>query len=234
MSMTEAVTKPMYDIWSLFYDWTFGACVTRRQARAIEQLNMRLKPGDRVLDMGVGTGLMLRLYPKDITLVGMDLSEGMLNKADTRRRDAGYTHVELVRGDATKPPFAPRSFDHVVMCHTISVVSDPVRVLRWAAELVKDDGSVMLLNHFRSTNPVMGFLESATNPFFSRVGWKSDLELEPLIRQSPLHVEYIFKLSPLDLWKVVTLSKNPARRRSSTDDSSPNQTMPHHGKASPA
>src|SRR5690606_10702732 len=148
MTMREEVTKKTYDVWSKVYDGTFGALVRQRQARAIEQLKMRLRPGHRVLDIGVGTGLTLPLYPSNVHVVGMDLSAGMLAKAAEKCRELGLGHCKLVLGDAMFPPFADGSFDHVIMCHTISVVSDPARLLNWANRLVTPEGSILALNHF--------------------------------------------------------------------------------------
>ncbi len=218
MGMTEAVTSKTYDLWSWFYDYTFGALVTQRQKRAVEQVCLRLKPGQKVLDIGVGTGLTLKWYPREVDFVGMDLSAGMLAKAEVRRRELAMTHCRLVRGDAMLPPFAPASFDHVVMCHTISVVSEPARVLRWAARLLKPTGSLLLLNHFQSVNPVVGAVERWLNPMFMKIGWQSDVALEDLLRQTSLRVDYIHKVSLLDLWQIVALSPVESRAGSERDD----------------
>ena len=142
-SMSEPITKKTYDIWAYFYDHSFGALVKERQVRAVEQLH--LKPGDKVLDIGVGTGMTLPHYPKNVQIYGLDLSEGMLAKAHVRRVERNLDHVHLVRADAMLPPFAEASFDHVMITHTISVVSDPGKLIRWAQRLVKPGGSIVML-----------------------------------------------------------------------------------------
>ena len=60
--MQESSTKKIYDIHSMFYDATFGRLVKRRIARAISHMNIR--PTDRVLDLGIGTGVSLNYYPQ--------------------------------------------------------------------------------------------------------------------------------------------------------------------------
>lgn len=209
-SMRESVTSRTYDVWSWFYDNTFGTLVRARQLRAVQQL--KTKPGDRILDIGVGTGMLLPLYPKDVTVVGMDLSTGMLAKAAKKCRELGLKQCHLVQADAMLPPFAPGSFDHVVITHTISVVSQPDVLFRWAAKLLKPRGRMILLNHFQSTHPIVGWLERVLNPMFVKIGWRSDLALEDLLRLVDMHVvdlemEYRFKMGWWDLWQIVVLTR---------------------------
>ena len=208
MTMDEASTSRVYDLWSKVYDRSFGLLVARRQARAVEQ--MRLRPGDRVLDLGVGTGMTLGLYPRDVTVMGMDLSAGMLSRAADKCQDEQLDHCRLVRGDALLPPFAPASFDHVMISHTISVVSDPAGLLNWATRLLKPGGQIILLNHFQSAQPVVATIEKVLNPLVMKLGWRSDLSLEAALRGTQLNVEYCFKTNLIDLWRIVVLS--PQRR----------------------
>jgi phosphatidylethanolamine/phosphatidyl-N-methylethanolamine N-methyltransferase len=204
MKMIESETRKTYDVWSKVYDNTFGVLVHRRQIRALHQL--KLKPGDRVLDIGVGTGMTLMHYPKDVTVVGMDLSGGMLAKAQEKCAELDLKHCRLVRADAMMPPFAPQSFDHIMISHTISVVSDPNKLIRWAEKLVKPRGRIVLLNHFQSTNAVVAWFERVLNPMFVKLGWRSDLALEEVVQGVDLHVEYRFKLRMIDLWQIVVLT----------------------------
>lgn len=222
MRMQEASTSRMYDVWSWFYDRTFGALVKNRQVRAVHQL--RMKPGDRVLDIGVGTGMCLPLYPRHVTVVGMDLSAGMLAKAKDKCRESDLSHCRLIRADAMLPPFADHSFDHVLITHTISVVSDPAKLVAWASRLVKPGGQVIILNHFQSTKPVIAWFERVLNPVFVKIGWRSDIALEEVLRGGTLHVDYQFKTGLIDLWQIVVLTPHKPRRQAAP--AAANQEVP--------
>ena len=203
MKMRESATERCYDLWSRFYDHTFGALVHRRQLRALEALAP--EPGTRVLDIGVGTGMTLAHYPDGVEVVGLDLSAGMLRKAVEKVREQGLTQCRLVQADAMHPPFAEASFDHVMISHTVSVVSDPPRLMRWARRLVRPNGRVVVLNHFRSQVAPIGMLERLANPLCVKIGWRSDLSLEDCLDGVGLEVSERFKLRRADLWQIVVL-----------------------------
>lgn len=202
--MKESWTSRCYDLWAKFYDYTFGALVHQRHIRAMKQL--RTKPGDVVLDLGVGTGMTLPEYARDITVIGMDLSGGMLKKAKAKIVEQGMDQVQLVQADAMFPPLKEQAFDHVMIAHTISVVSEPNKMLKWASRLVKPEGTIVLLNHFHASNRLVAFFETLLNPMFIKIGWKSDLALEDCLEGTGLHVRYHFKTSWIDLWQIVVLS----------------------------
>ena len=156
--------------------------------------------------------MLLPQYPKDVTVVGMDLSAGMLAKAAEKKRESGLHNCHLVQADAMLPPFAPASFDHIMITHTITVVSDPQELVRWAGTLLKPGGQIIILNHFQSCWRVLAWFEHVLNPIFVKIGWRSDLALEDVLAGSDLEVEYCFQLRVVDLWKIVVLSHRRANR----------------------
>ena len=132
---------PVYDF---IFDWIFAP----GRAAAIQHL--ALQPNDCVLEVGIGTGLNLPLYPPSVRLTGLDISQEMLDKAVERVQNLAMPNVTLKVMDATSMDFGDNEFDKALATYTISAVPDPVAVLREMRRVVKPNGALVILNHFRS------------------------------------------------------------------------------------
>jgi len=203
--MQESSTKKIYDIHSMFYDATFGALVKRRIAGAIAHMNIR--PNDRVLDLGIGTGVSLNFYPTDSgKIFGVDLSGGMLREARKKIREQGRNNAVVFQADAMRLPFAENTFDQVFISHVISVVSDPCRLVQEAQRVAKPGARIVIVNHFQSTNRIIALLEKWLSPVCTKLGWRSDLALQDLISRTGVEVDYRYKLDNIDLWETVVMT----------------------------
>src|SRR5918999_289209 len=153
----EAV-KTAYRRYANIYDAVFGPVLQPGRKAVLEALQCR--PGERVLEVGVGTGLSLPLYPPFMRVTGVDLSREMLDKARTRVNRRGLANIEgLHEMDAHAMDFPDASFDKVVAMYVVSIVQEPARLLKELHRVCKPDGEIFLVNHVRSTNPVVGALE---------------------------------------------------------------------------
>ena len=205
--MQEASTRKIYDVHAMFYDATFGRLVRKRIARAIGHMN--IQPDDKVLDLGIGTGVSLDYYPTDRGRVfGIDLSGGMLRKAREKIRDTNRPNATVFQADALHLPFAPDTFDHVFISHVISVVSDPYRLVQEAQRVAKPGARIVIVNHFQSTNRFIAMVEKWLCPLCTKLGWRSDLALQDLIRRTGVEIDYRFKLDSIDLWETVVMTNN--------------------------
>src|SRR5918995_6242302 len=104
--------KRIYAGYSNVYDYIFKWFFTPRHQHVINSLN--IGPHACVLDVGVGTGLSLPLYPRHCQVVGIDLSGDMLKKASKKVRKHGLTEVSLLEMDASRLAYRDNTFDYVV------------------------------------------------------------------------------------------------------------------------
>jgi len=196
----------VYENISTFYDFTFGPTLHPGRVDAIRR--MGIKPGDRVLEVGVGTGINAALYPRECSVTGIDLSTSMLEKARRRIARKGVSNVRLLEMDATNLKFPDNNFDVVYAPYVISVVPDPVAVAREMMRVCRPGGRVVILNHFRSRNRFGAWLEYLIAPFVKYLGFKSDLDLPAFITQANLHPDSIEKVNVPRIWTLITCIKD--------------------------
>ncbi len=188
------------------YDIFFGPILHPGRLLALER--MGIASGDRVLEVGVGTGINAALYPRDCHVTGIDFSASMLEKARGRVSRKGLEHVRLMEMDAAHLKFADESFDIVYAPYVVNCVSDPLKVVREMRRVCKPGGKIVILNHFRSANPLLSRLDRALSPLTVHIGFKSDLDLPGFLAQTGLRPISIEKVSVPQLWSLVICSKD--------------------------
>ena len=196
----------VYQNLSWVYDYTFGPTLHPGRVDAIQR--MKIKSGDRVLEVGVGTGINAALYPRDCSVTGIDLSTKMLDKARRRIARKDVHNVRLLEMDATNLRFPDGIFDVVYAPYVISVVPDPVAVAREMLRVCRPGGRVVILNHFRSRNRFGAWLECLIAPVGKYLGFKSDLDLPAFLTQANLHPVSIEKVNVPRIWSLVTCVKD--------------------------
>ena len=196
----------VYDKLAKVYDFTFGPTLHPGRLRAIERMD--IQPGERVLEVGVGTGINLSLYPKNCSVIGIDFNESMLEIARERAERKDIRHVRLLQMDAADLRFADDSFDIVYAPYLISVVPDPVRVAREMHRVCRPGGRVILLNHFLSPNLILSRIERLISPFTIHIGFKADLDLPAFLTQSELQPQSIEKVNVPRIWSLVICVKD--------------------------
>jgi phosphatidylethanolamine/phosphatidyl-N-methylethanolamine N-methyltransferase len=195
----------VYEKLASVYDFTFGPTLHPGRMHAIQK--MKIRPGDRVLEVGVGTGINASLYPRDCSVCGIDLSSSMLEKARERVWRKGLRNVRLQEMDAAHMKFGDDTFDIVYAPYLISVVPDPVAVAREMRRVCKPGGRIIFLNHFRSPNRLLASIERAISPFTVHIGFKSDLDLPAFLAQAELEPVSIEKVNIPRIWSLVTCIK---------------------------
>jgi phosphatidylethanolamine/phosphatidyl-N-methylethanolamine N-methyltransferase len=201
----NAFVEAVYDKVSVVYDLTYGPTLHPGRLQAIER--MGIKAGDRVLEVGVGTGINLALYPREATVTGIDFTASMLEKARERAARKNAAPVRLLQMDAADLKFADDSFDIVYAPYLISVVPDPVKVAQEMYRVCRPGGRVIILNHFLSPNRFLSRLERLISPATVHIGFKADLDLPAFLAQAELKPVSIEKVNWPRIWSLVTCVK---------------------------
>jgi phosphatidylethanolamine/phosphatidyl-N-methylethanolamine N-methyltransferase len=196
----------VYDKLAKVYDLIFGPTLHPGRLQAIQRMN--IQPGERVLEVGVGTGINLSLYPKQATVTGIDFSSSMLEKARERAARKGLRTMRLLQMDAADLKFADDSFDIVYAPYLISVVPDPVKVAKEMRRVCRPGGRIIFLNHFLSPNGVLSRIERLISPFTIHIGFKADLDLPAFLAQAELQPVSIEKVNVPRIWSLVTCVKD--------------------------
>jgi phosphatidylethanolamine/phosphatidyl-N-methylethanolamine N-methyltransferase len=192
--VTEAVAKELaaeldlvtlrkaYARWAPVYDLVFGALFNRGRRAAIAAAE---QVGGRILEVGVGTGISLPGYSSQNRIIGIDLSEAMLRKAQRRVTDLSLTNVERLEVmDAEHLSFPDASFDVVVANHVISTVPNPEAALNECARMLRLGGEMILLSRIGADAGLRHLIELLLQPVVRRLGWRSEFPWDRFARWS--------------------------------------------------
>ncbi|HEU4684169.1 MAG TPA: methyltransferase domain-containing protein, partial [Nitrospira sp.] len=183
------------------YDKIFGKVFHEGRESAIRNLN--LQQNERVLEVGVGTGLALPMYPRHCRIVAIDFSEGMLEIARKRAAEHRLDHVTLQRMDAGAMEFDDDSFDTVVAAYVVTAVPDYRKVVNEMIRVCRPGGRIVMLNHFSNGNKVIAAVEKVISPLTKHLGWRTDLSLNTVLEGTNLQVSRKQKVNPLRFWALV-------------------------------
>ena len=115
--------------------------------------------------------MSLEHYPSRVGVIGFDYSEGMLKEASRKTRDENVScDVNLLQMDAQTMAFPNACFDRVMAAYVLTVVPDPVKVVREILRVAKPGAKVVIINHLRSGNSILAKLEDLLHPVFSAIG----------------------------------------------------------------
>jgi phosphatidylethanolamine/phosphatidyl-N-methylethanolamine N-methyltransferase len=153
------------------YDFVFGPVFRNGRARAIKVAE---RIGGRILEVGVGTGLSLPQYAAGTSIVGVDISEPMLEIARKRVKKLGLDNVESIEvGDAENLRFADNSFDVVVAQYVVTACPNPEQALTEFARVVRPGGEIVITTRIGANAGMRAGIEKTLMPVTTKLGWRT-------------------------------------------------------------
>ncbi|HVH76475.1 MAG TPA: class I SAM-dependent methyltransferase [Stellaceae bacterium] len=199
-----------YRLFSGSYDIVFGPIFHPGRKAAVRIANDR--PGQRILEVGVGTGLSLPHFRPDARVTGIDVSAEMLAKAKRRVERMRLAQVEgLLLMDAENLAFPDNSFDAVLALYVASVVPDPARFAAEMRRVCIPGGTIVIVNHFTSDHALVRFGERRLAHLARHIGFHADFPLDQFRRQSGLAIREVRPSNLFGYWKLLRcVNEKPA------------------------
>ncbi len=207
--ITNENVKDAYARWAPVYDAVFTLAMKPGRLAAAAAINAL---GGRVLDVGVGTGLELPMFTPNVRIVGVDLSEPMLDIARKRVTQKGLANVEDLRVmDAMNLEYPDASFDAVVAPYVVTVVPDPRRTLEEMARVTRPGGEIVIVNHIGAERGPIAAIEAFMEKRAEKLGWRPQFPWETIgdwIDSRPdLTLVERRRLAPLGLFTLARVRK---------------------------
>lgn len=200
--MDEQKIINAYKRYAKNYDRIFGKIFEHGRRSLVDK--MAAESGQRILEVGVGTGLSLPLYPGNVSVVGIDISPHMLWLAKNYISNGGLKGArDLSLMDAQHMSFADDSFDKVALMYVVTVVPRPDLMMAEVVRVCKPGGDIFILNHFSNNSLIPRMVEKALLPFRNLLGFSPRFSMEAFLKQNPLQVVDTCQVNILGYWTLI-------------------------------
>jgi phosphatidylethanolamine/phosphatidyl-N-methylethanolamine N-methyltransferase len=195
-------TLRTYRLFSGSYDFVFGPIFHPGRKAAVRIANNL--PCQRILEVGVGTGLSLPYFRPDAEVTGIDVSAEMLAKARKRVARQNLTQVKgLMEMDAEQTSFETNVFDAVLALYVASVVPNPTRFAAEMRRVCRPGGTIVIVNHFTSDNWLVRGFEKRLAPMAGKIGFHADFPMDKFIASGNLSVRETRPSNLFGYWKLL-------------------------------
>lgn len=182
-----------YNIYAPIYDLVFGRFFQEGREKTIE--SMTFNSGEKVLEIGVGSGQSLGLYPENISVVGIDISEKMLKKASVKIGKEHLKNKQLLIMDAEVLEFEDNSFDKIVIMHVYSVVPCPDKMINEVMRVCKHDGDIFILNQFDADFLFINLFKKILSPLENIIGFRPYFPYNEYIVKKKFSISQVIRIN---------------------------------------
>jgi ubiquinone/menaquinone biosynthesis C-methylase UbiE len=156
-----------------------------------------------LLEVGVGTGKNMPYWPREVDLTAIDLTPAMVARARGRGAQLGL-QAEILEGDVQGLRFSDDSFDAAAATFVFCSVPDPVLGLRELVRVVQPGGSIFLMEHVRSQNPLVGKFMDLVNPVVrSLMGPNINRDTVANVKRADLSIINVEDLDRGGIFKII-------------------------------
>ena len=203
-----ALARSRYDRIAALYDLMPMQLLVTKRSLPWRQKMWQSVGNSKVLEVGIGTGANLDLWPLDAQVIGIDFSSRMLGQAQSRAKKLGR-QADLRLGDVQCLDFPDASFDVVIATFLFCSVPDPVLGLREVGRVVRPGGRILLLEHMISSNPLLAEIMNAVNPFAVRMmGANINRRTLENIRAAGLQINRVEDLDNVGIFKQIEAGRS--------------------------
>ena len=203
--LTKDDVRKTYHFYAPIYDFLFGAVLEPGRKALIQEL-IKFNPKN-VLEIGVGTGLLLPQYPTASAVTGIDISQDMLNIAQERASKLENKKITLLAMDAEALTFEGDTFDCVVLPYVLSVTPNPEQLVKEVRRVCKKGGAIMIVNHF-SGNGFWYLLEKTVKNLAEKIGFHSEFSYEEHILKHNWKIESVRTVNLFGLSKFIVIKNS--------------------------
>jgi len=201
-----SVAGLMYGSLAPVYDVIFGTLLQPGRRRAMALLDPR--PGERIFEVGVGTGYGINDYPAGCRVIAVDLSRAMIARTARRLDRVHRGMVALAQMDAAHLGMPDGCCDAVYVPHTINVVKDPMAVGRELLRVCKPRGRILFLGHFAGIPETTNLVNSLAGRIATAADVNWDLQLETFLRGLDMRATAIESVNAPRLSSIVLCERS--------------------------
>lgn len=224
MDMDESAVINSYKRLSGSYDKIFGRIFAHGRKQVVKK--MGALDAEKVLEVGIGTGLAMDDYPRDAEVYGIDISPHMLAVARRNMEQRKCKNIHLALMDAQRLCFPDNFFNKVSAMYVVTVVPHPCLMMREIKRVCKPGGDIFILNHFSSQHVLAGLLESMLTPLQRIIGFRPRFSMQRFIADNDLDLVETVPVNLMGYWtliharnrKTAASSVCPARQVKSFDN----------------
>lgn len=194
-----------YTLYAPVYDY-FAFIFKKSRKKSIDSLDV--KPGEKVLIVGAGTGLDLELLPAGCEIFATDITPSMVKRiAERNRRLKLNVQVAVMDGQALR--FADNYFDKVILHLILAVIPDPIACIKESERVLKQGGRLAVYDKFVRKGRKASWLRRLINIFANFLMTDIARDFDSILNNTDLKVVFDEPADFRGNFRLIQLKKKP-------------------------